>query len=291
MLRILSWNCRGFPWNKGPKLSWISNEVDIIFLVETWEHAESRVPNIDGFVLWSIWNKRSSRRGIGGIACYIKKNISPHARLYKKDPHNQYMWIEITDINNRKTYIAICYFAPINSNFYKKNNLDKNCPYNGLENDISRFRNEGNILLMGDFNARTSNNQAILLSNYSNPNPLWLDEDLTLASRYKRSSVDLGENLFGSELIKLCSSQDLIICNGLTKWPSSSQMTCIHGLGSSVVDYVISDISLYNDIINLDVLNDHEPDSDHKPLMVTLNYAIHRDPIEDNPYNQKELDL
>ena len=35
----------------------------------------------------------------------------------KKYPHNQYMWIEITDINNRKTYIAICYFAPINSNF------------------------------------------------------------------------------------------------------------------------------------------------------------------------------
>ena len=47
MLRILSWNCRGFPWNKGPKLSWISNDVDIILLVETWEHEKSKVPNID----------------------------------------------------------------------------------------------------------------------------------------------------------------------------------------------------------------------------------------------------
>ena len=54
MLWILSWNCRGFPWNKGPKLSWISNEVDIILLVETWEHQESKVPNIDDFVLWSL---------------------------------------------------------------------------------------------------------------------------------------------------------------------------------------------------------------------------------------------
>ena len=83
-------------------------------------------------------------------------------------------------------------FPPINSNFYKKKNLDKNSPYNGLENDISSLRNEGNILLMGEFNARTSSNQAILLSNHSNPNPLWLDEDLTLASRYKISSEDLG---------------------------------------------------------------------------------------------------
>ena len=180
MLRILSWNCRGFPWNKGPKLSWISNDVDIILLVETWEHEESKVPNIDGFTLWSTWNKRSSRRGIGGIACYINKNISPHVRIYKNDPHNQYSWIEIKDINNKKSYIAICYFPPINYNFYKKKNLDKTNPYNGLENDISSLRNDGNILLIGDFNARTSNNQAVILRNHSNPNPLWLDEDPTV---------------------------------------------------------------------------------------------------------------
>ena len=108
---------------------------------------------------------------------------------------------------------------------------------------------------MGDFNARTSSKQAIVLSNYSNPNPLWLDEDLTLASRYNRSSEDLGDNLFGSELVKLCSAQDVIVCNGLKKWPNSSQTTYIHRLGSSVVDYVIFDIPLYNEIINFDILN------------------------------------
>ena len=76
---------------------------------------------------------------------------------------------------------------------------------------------------MGDFNARTSSNQAILLSNYSNPNPVWLDEYLELANTYKRSSEDLCKNLFGFELVKFCSAQDLIICNGLTKWPNSSR--------------------------------------------------------------------
>ena len=117
-------------------------------------------------------------------------------------------------------------FSPINSNFYKKTNLDKNCPYDRLEHDLSYLRKEGNILLMGDFNGRTSCNQAILLSNYSNPNPLWLEEDLELANRYKISSEDLGENLFGCKLFKFCSAQDLIICNSITKWPNSSLMTC-----------------------------------------------------------------
>lgn len=178
---------------------------------------------------------------------------------------------------------------PINYNFYKKMNLDKNSPYNGLENDISSLRNEGNILLIGKFNARNSSKQAIILSNHSNRNPIRLDEYPTLSNRYKRSSEYLGENLFGSELVKLCSAQDIIIFNSLKKWPNSSQMTCILGLGSSVVDYDISDLPLYNEIINFDILKDHEPDSDHRPLIITLNLVMHKDPIENNPYSQKNL--
>ena len=97
---------------KGPNLSWISYDVDIIFLVETWEHEESKVPNIDGFTLWSTLNKRSSCRGIGGIACYIKNNISPHARVYKNDPYNQYSWIEFTDIYDKKILHSNLLFHP-----------------------------------------------------------------------------------------------------------------------------------------------------------------------------------
>jgi len=244
---------------------------------------------MEGFVLWSTRNKKSHHRGIGGIACYIRKNISPHIQLHKIDPLNQYIWIDILDTNAKKIYIEICYFAPINSTFYKKNNLDKNCPYNNLERDIYNLKNEGNILLLRDFNARTATKQATLLSDDSNHNPLWLDEDLVLSNSYKRSFEDLIENLFGTELVKLCSSQYLIICNGVMKWPNSNQMTCIHGLGSSVVDYVISNILVSNQIATFDLLNDHEPDSDHKPLTLTLKFSMHRSTIEENSDNQRNF--
>ena len=112
MLWILSWNYRAFPWNEGPKLSWISNEVDIILLVEAWEHKESKVPNIDGFVLWSTWNKQSYHRGLGGIACYIRKTISTHARIYKKYHCDQYISIEIRDINDKKNLYNNLLFFP-----------------------------------------------------------------------------------------------------------------------------------------------------------------------------------
>ena len=75
---------------------------------------------------------------------------------------------------------------------------------------------------MGDFNAQNSINEGIFLSNYWNPNPLWLDEDLELANWYTTSFEDLGKNLFDYEMVKFSSAQDLIICNGLTKWPNSS---------------------------------------------------------------------
>jgi len=73
------------------------------------------------------------------------------------------------------------------------------------------------------------------------------------------------------------------------KWPNSSLMTCIHDPGNNVVDYVISNIHLYNRMINIDILTDHEPDSDHRPLIVTINFSMHCDPIEDNPHNQKHF--
>jgi hypothetical protein len=95
--------------------------------------------------------------------------------------------MEISDINDKNIFIAICYFSPINSTFYTKNNLNKNCSYKILEKDIYNMKNEGSILMLGDFNARIETNQAIILSNDSNPNPLWLDEDSILANSYKRN--------------------------------------------------------------------------------------------------------
>ena len=120
--------------------------------------------------------------------------------------------------------------------------------------------------MIGDFNARTSSNQAIILSNYSKHNPLWLDEELELADKYKISFEDIGENLFRSKMVKFCSAKDIIICNGLTKWPNSIQMTCIHGIGSNVVDYVIYDIPIHKKSIDFNIFNDHEPEFDHRPL-------------------------
>ena len=102
-------------------------------------------------------------------------------------------------------------------------------------------------------------------------------------------------------------------------------MTCIHGLSSSVVYYVISNIHVSNQIETFDLLNDHElnfdianfhlsndqndhvlnfdianfhlsndqndhePNYDHRNLNLTLNFAMHMSIIEENSNNQRKL--
>ena len=52
-------------------------------------------------------------------------------------------------------------------------------------------------------------------------------------------------------------------------------MTCIHGMGSNVVDYVICDTHVLNRMENFELLNEHELDSEHRPFSLTLNLVMH----------------
>jgi hypothetical protein len=57
------------------------------------------------------------------------------------------------------------------------------------------------------------------------------------------------------------------------------------------MDYLILDIPIYNQIVKFDLLNDHDPNFDHRPLTLTLNFAMHKIPIEENYDNQRHLIL
>jgi hypothetical protein len=63
-------------------------------------------------------------------------------------------------------------------------------------------------------------------------------------------------------------------------------MTCIHGFGSSVVYYIIYDIPIYNEIVNFDMLDDHEPISHHRPFNLAQKFVMQKSPIEENYNNQ-----
>ena len=47
ILKIMFWNCRGCPWDKGLGQSDVVQTIDVIFLAETCEHDAKHIPKID----------------------------------------------------------------------------------------------------------------------------------------------------------------------------------------------------------------------------------------------------
>lgn len=73
------------------------------------------------------------------------------------DTNKKFIWLNIT-YNKVTLRLAVCYFAPQKSKFYKKTKLDKEDPYDVLKRDIFAFTSLGEIVLIDDFNAKMKNN-------------------------------------------------------------------------------------------------------------------------------------
>ncbi len=79
-ISICSWDVNGLTVNKLISLSETINQYDIIFFYETW--LKPNYPfnlNVQGYKSHSVCRKqtnRKSKRGSGGLLCYIKEEIA-----------------------------------------------------------------------------------------------------------------------------------------------------------------------------------------------------------------------
>ena len=126
---------------------------------------------------------------------------------------------------------------------------------------------------MGDFNFRTTNQQASILCCKEDHNPIWLTEEEN--PQWVRCSEDEKvSNHFGEELLTLCGAFNVIICNGLDRWKRYGNFTCNTYNGASVFDYVICSQSLIEKIDEVKI-GEHNWDlkSDHNPIYMNLSWV------------------
>ena len=77
-------------------------------------------------------------------------------------------------------------------------------------------------------------------------------------------------NKHGKDLLRLCQTANLVICNGRTgKDKNAGNYTCFTARRKSVVDYLISCLPGLQYITNF-LVDTLRPDSDHCPLLFTL---------------------
>ena len=122
--------------------------------------------------------------------------------------------------------------------FYVKNNILQGVKKIGVDE-----------LCVGDFNARTSLKLDYLQSEDNTDIPVSSDIYKTdLISSLLRLNMDSKTNKYGDNVLSLCKSVPLRICNGLKLGDILGSFTCYTPNGQSCVDYCLASPRIFNSI-------------------------------------------
>jgi len=129
---------------------------------------------------------------------------------------------------------------------------------------------EGNILMMGDFNARTGNKGSIA----------WNGEE------EERKSKDRKINIQGEELLTMVEEKGMGIMNGNKEGDEEGEWTFIGKMGSSVVDYAITSAETWQKIESFKI--GERTESDHQPMEIVIQGKMQREEEEEDTEREIE---
>jgi hypothetical protein len=265
-LNICTWNVGGIisdGVNKFTDKTFTNQiiEFDIVLLTETHLGYNTSI-ELEGFSYYPVCREKSANnRYFGGLGILVKKTIRKGISILQ-NTNTEFQWIRLkseffsfeTDI-----YLCLAYIPPISSG-YSRNGADNDI-LELLERDFTKYRNLGNIIITGDFNARTGNELDYINGDGTSHIPLNKDLysiDANVGKRYSRDNVIDSR---GKDLLEICIANKLRIVNGRVFGDSHGKFTCHNYIGSSVVDYFIVSEQLLQDIMYFHV-HDFLPLSD-----------------------------
>jgi hypothetical protein len=193
------------------------------------------LPNCSTVSLIKPKNKRINKVS-GGLTVLVRSEIKQGIKLLEHT-NNDYIWLKLCKKNVGVTYdIYLCYMynPPANSTYTQSLQEDI---FDLIENDLAKYSEKGHILIMGDLNARTSDDNDFI-PNDSNDNTVQQYDDYTpdveIINRFSRDTVLLSR---GRALHDMCIQTGLRILNGRCIGDLTGNFTYHNFHGSSVVDY------------------------------------------------------
>jgi len=166
-------------------------------------------------------------------------------------------------------YLIFAYCSPSNSTVLRREGLKV---FEDLNDLVSEVSEAGNIIIAGDFNARTRVENDFLSEDDNTHVPIppseWYDTNTT--GSVPRNNLDVGTNSYGPKLLELCKTLSLRILNGRKLGDLLGHMSCFTARGSSLVDYVLASPSLFNRIPDFKIGLLYPTISDHTPVSFSL---------------------
>ena len=175
-----------------------------------------------------------------------------------------HIWLKISQTIgtcDKNIYLCAAYTPPSESPYFNEEF------FNTLHTEIVHFQAQGNVMVCGDLNARTGiENDSIDpkgIKHVFGQAPLHLSP-----TQMWRNNPDKLINKNGRELVHLWRALGLYILNGRIVGDSLGRFTYSSTLGSSVVDYAITDMDLSS--ISAFTVRQQTPLSDHNQMNVFL---------------------
>ena len=244
---------------------------------------EATATKVPGYRMFPFQRKMSANnRHFGGSLLLIKNQLREGVKILES--HNaDKIWVKLLKsfFNLKKDlYFCFSYTPPLNSPYTK--NLDFDV-LQTLEEEIANFSREGNVLVGGDFNAKTGTGNDFVLDHTDEHSPIMdidtyiMDEPQTRENRDTHSIDAQGETL-----LSLCKNSRMRILNGRTKGDRYGRFTrypLALRESPSTLDYIITDTEVFKDIMSFIVLSNLGL-SDHECVSVSIKTKGFSCPVE-----------
>lgn len=247
-------------------------QYDIVGLIETWLHENDECDDLlNGYSVYSLSGTRKSTRGrcSGGIKVFIRNQIAKYFKRISSDFSHGIVFDVDKLLFGVNVIFIVIYLPPEGSTVY---DCDETNGVNLLEDEItilqSKFPNH-EIIISGDFNARTKNENDFISNDSTTYLPL--NSNYVMSSfNAPRESKDLhGDvNNHGYSLLQFCQTHDIHIVNGRVNGDEGGEITCYTANGCSLVDYTIATPCLFTLFNKFEILN--QDDYTHLPQAFTL---------------------
>ena len=179
-------------------------------------------------------------------------------------------------------FIGLLYISP------SKNSKANEKYFFDLYEEILGLKQKGEVIVMGDLNARTGlEDDIIKIDKFDNVDIPNINQNNDIPSR--NSEDKLTANQRGKELIELCKALKLAIVNGRKNGDLFGKCTSFQWNGNSVVDYVLSSHNLFHNIETFTIGNYIPWISDHCALHLKLNILSQNKPTTQRHISKHEI--
>ena len=137
---------------------------------------------------------------------WYKMNLTHSIELIKKGDFS--IWIKIKKevvSTERDIFMCTAYIPPSDSPYYNENS------FSVLEDEISSYQTQGNVLICGDLNTRTGSESDLINAQGDKHIPGQIN--IPSPSQQSRYNFDKTVNRNGQQLLQLCRTLSLYIAN------------------------------------------------------------------------------